>query len=115
MKQKGTVNGFTGALWTGVTTITLARAMEQAIKENLCGLYNLVNNVSISKYDLLVLFNKYFRNNSVTIRKDDNFKLDKSLRSKRTDFSFVVPSYEQMVREMKEWVDAHSDFYPHYK
>jgi len=115
MKQKGTINGFTGALWTGVTTITLARAMEKAIEENLCGLYNLVNNVSISKYDLLVLFNHYFRNNGVTIRKDDDLSLDKSLRSKRKDFSFVVPSYEQMVQEMKEWVDAHSDLYPHYK
>ncbi|PKN95908.1 MAG: hypothetical protein CVU43_23455 [Chloroflexi bacterium HGW-Chloroflexi-5] len=89
--------------------------MEKAIEENLCGLYNLVNNVSISKYDLLVLFNQYFRNNGVAIRKDGDLKLDKSLRSKRKDFSFVVPSYEQMVQEMKEWVDAHSDLYPHYK
>jgi len=115
MKQNGTIKGFTGALWTGVTTLTLAKAMEKAIKENLCGLYNLVNNVSISKYDLLVLFNKFFRNNSLIIQKNDDLKLDKSLRSTRTDFSFVVPSYEQMVQEMKEWVDAHPNFYPHYK
>ena len=115
MKQNGTIKGFTGALWTGVTTLTLAKAMEKAIKENLCGLYNLVNNVSISKYDLLVLFNKFFRNNSLIIQKNDDLKLDKSLRSTRTDFSFVVPSYEQMVQEMKEWVDAHPNLYPHYK
>ena len=115
MKQNGTIKGFTGALWTGVTTLTLAKAMEKAIKENLCGLYNLVNNVSISKYDLLVLFNKFFRNNSLIIQKNDDLKLDKSLRSSRTDFSFVVPSYEQMVKEMKEWVDAHPNLYPHYK
>src|SRR5664280_538581 len=43
MKQEGTVKGFTCALWTGVTTLTLAKAMEKAIEENLCGLYNLVN------------------------------------------------------------------------
>ena len=115
MKQNGTIKGFTGALWTGVTTLTLAKAMEKAIKENLCGLYNLVNNVSISKYDLLVLFNKFFRNNSLIIQRNDDLKLDKSLRSTRTDFSFVVPSYEQMVQEMKEWVDAHPNLYPHYK
>ena len=115
MKQKGTIKGFTGALWTGVTTLTLAKAMDKAIEENLCGLYNLVNNVSISKYDLLVLFNKYFRNNSLTILKNDDFKLDKSLRSTRKDFSFAVPSYEQMVQEMKEWVAAHSNLYPHYQ
>jgi len=115
MKQNGTIEGFTCALWTGVTTLTLAKAMENAIKENLCGLYNLVNNVSISKYDLLVLFNKYFRNNSLTILKNDDLKLDKSLRNTRKDFSFVVPSYERMVQEMKEWVDAHPNLYPHYK
>ena len=115
MKQYGTIKGFTCALWTGVTTLTLAKAMEKAMEENLCGLYNLVNNVSISKYDLLVLFNKYFRNNSLTILKDDDLKLDKSLRNTRKDFSFVVPSYDKMVQEMKEWVDSHTNLYPHYQ
>jgi dTDP-4-dehydrorhamnose reductase len=115
MKQNGTIQGFTGALWTGVTTLTLAKAMEKAIEVNLCGLYNLVNNVSISKYDLLVLFNKYFRNNNLTILKNDDLKLDKSLRNTRNDFSFVVPPYAQMVQEMKEWVIGHPNLYPHYK
>lgn len=115
MKQTGTIHGFTGALWTGVTTLTLAKAMEKAIEENLCGLYNLVNNDVISKHDLLVLFNKYFRNNSLTILKNDDLHLDKSLRNTRKDFSFAVPSYERMVQEMKEWVDAHPTLYPHYQ
>jgi len=48
MKQKDEVSGYTGAIWTGVTTLTLAKAMEAAIKENLTGLYNLVNNQSIN-------------------------------------------------------------------
>ena len=115
MKQTGTIHGFTGALWTGVTTLTLAKAMKKATEENLCGLYNLVNNDVISKHDLLVLFNKYFRNNSLTILKNDDLRLDKSLRNTRKDFSFVVPSYERMVQEMKEWVDAHPTLYPHYQ
>lgn len=114
MKQKGEVNGFSGAIWTGVTTLTLAKAMEQAIKEDITGLYNLVNNESISKYDLLCLFNKYFKNNKVIINKSDSLKLDKSLRSKRDNFSFAVPSYEQMIKEMSEWVDNHKNLYPHY-
>jgi len=115
MKQKGTIRGFTGALWTGVTTLTLARAMEKAMEDDLCGLYNLVNNESISKYDLLVLFNRYFRNDSVKILQSDDPKLDKSLRNTRKDFTFVVPSYEQMIQEIKAWVDAHPDLYPHYQ
>lgn len=114
MKQKGTICGYTGAIWTGVTTLTLAKAMEQAMKENLSGLYNLVNNTSISKYDLLQLFNNHFRNNEIEINKSDSLKLDKSLRRKRTDFSFEVPSYEQMVMEMKEWINSHLDLYPSY-
>ncbi|PKP51749.1 MAG: NAD(P)-dependent oxidoreductase [Bacteroidetes bacterium HGW-Bacteroidetes-1] len=114
MKQNSEVNGYTGALWTGVTTLTLAKAMERAIQENLCGLYNLVNNFSISKYELLSLFNKHFRNNYTTIHESDQLQLDKSLRNSRTDFSFVVPSYEQMIIEMKEWIEAHPQLYPHY-
>lgn len=114
MKQEGEVGGYTGAIWTGVTTYTLAKAMEQALKENLTGLYNLVNNESINKYNLLGLFNKYFRAGEVKINPNDKLQLDKSLRCKREDFSFVVPSYEQQVKEMREWVDAHPSLYPHY-
>jgi dTDP-4-dehydrorhamnose reductase len=115
MKQKGSIDGYTGALWTGVTTLTLAKAMEKAIESNLSGLYNLVNNESISKFDLLVLFNKYFRNNSLEIKKNDLLKIDKSLSNTRTDFTFVVPPYEQMIYEMKECIDSHSYLYSHYK
>ena len=114
MKQNGPINGFTGAIWTGVTTLTLAKAMEQAIKENLTGLYNLVNNESINKFDLCGLFNKYFRNGNVQINPSDKLQLDKSLRHRRTDFSFVVPSYEQQIKEMADWVNTHKEYYPHY-
>lgn len=114
MKQEGPINGFTGAIWTGVTTLTLAKAMEQAMKENLTGLYNLVNNESISKFDLCRLFNKYFRDGKVEINPSDKLQLDKSLRHRRTDFSFIVPSYEQQIKEMAEWVNAHKNIYPHY-
>lgn len=115
MKQEGTINGYTGAIWTGVTTLTLAKAMEKAIEDNLCGLYNLVNNESISKYDLLHLFNKHFNDNQVIIEKQESLQLDKSLRNTREDFIFKVPSYEQMILEMKEWVDNHKAIYPHYE
>lgn len=114
MKQQGSISGYTGAIWTGVTTLTLAKAMEQALNENLTGLYNLVNNDSISKYDLLQLFNKYFRNGEIEILPSDKLQLDKTLHRLRNDFSFVVPSYEQQVAEMRDWVYSHKDIYPHY-
>lgn len=114
MKQEGPIGGFTGAIWTGVTTYTLAQAMEAALNENLTGLYNLVNNTSINKFDLCSLFNKYFRAGKVEINPNDKLQLDKTLKCTRTDFSFRVPSYEQQIKDMREWVDAHLSLYPHY-
>jgi dTDP-4-dehydrorhamnose reductase len=114
MKQEGQVNGFTKTLWTGVTTLTLAKAMEQALKENLTGLYNLVNNETISKYELLKLLNIYMKDEQIEILPSEKLSLDKSLINNRTDFSFKVPSYETMIVEMKEWIDNHKALYPHY-
>ena len=114
MKQEGPIGGFTGAIWTGVTTYTLAQAMEAALKENLTGLYNLVNNTSINKFDLCSLFNKYFRAGEVEINPNYKLQLDKTLKCTRTDFSFHVPSYEQQIKDMREWSDAHPSLYPHY-
>ena len=88
--------------------------MESALNENLTGLYNLVNNVSISKFDLCSLFNKYFRASEVEIYPNDILQLDKTLKCTRTDFSFRVPSYEEQIKEMRQWVDAHPSLYPHY-
>lgn len=114
MKQENQISGFTKAMWTGVTTLTLAKAMERALQENLTGLYNLVNNEVISKYELLILFNKYMRNNEIEILPSEDVSVDKSLVNSRTDFSFTVPSYEGMIIEMKEWIEKHKCLYPHY-
>jgi len=114
MKQNGTINGYTKAIWTGVTTLTLAKAMERAAIENLTGIYNLVNNKSISKFDLLGLFNKHMRDEMITILPSEAVNLNKSLVNNRKNFSFKVPSYEQMVIKMKEWIYSHKELYPHY-
>lgn len=114
MKQRGEIYGYKKAIWTGVTTLTLAKAMEQAVNENLTGLYNLVNNESINKYEMLNLFNKYFKSNSLIINKSDTVDLNKSLVNTRTDFDFIVPSYEEMIKDMKEWIETHKELYPHY-
>lgn len=115
MKQRGTINGYTKAIWTGVTTLTLAKAMEKAVEEKLTGLYHLVNNTTISKFDLLNLFNKYLRNNQIEIVPSDALISDKSLINTRSDFSFVVPDYEEMVVEMKNWIIKYKKLYPHYE
>lgn len=114
MKQEGEVKGFTKAIWTGVTTLTLAKAMEKAIEEDLTGLYNLVNNKNISKFEMLRIFNKHMKNGSISILPSEAVALDKSLVNNRKDFTFAVPSYEQMIAEMNEWIESHKELYPHY-
>ena len=114
MKQNDTIHGYTGAIWSGVTTLTLAKAVEKAATEKITGIYHLVNNSNISKYALLKLFNQYFKTNSVNIIPSDTIKLDKTLQNTRQDFKFTVPSYEQMIIEMKDWIHRHKNLYPHY-
>lgn len=109
MNQQGTAGGFDKVIWTGVTTIELAKAIEKALKNNLTGLRHVVNNESVDKYTLLSLFKQYF-NKDIEIEKKSDYVSDKSLR-RTTDFDFDVPSYDQMVREMSEWVSAHAEFY----
>lgn len=114
MNQSGDLQGYQKAIWTGVTTLTLAKAMEQAIIEDLTGIYNLVNNETINKYEMLSMFNKHMKDSILKISPSDTVSADKSLVNTREDFSFVVPSYEDMIIEMKEWIYSHKEFYPHY-
>ena len=114
MKQNSPISGYTKTMWTGQTTLQLAKTMEVAAKEKASGLYNMVPDHSISKYDLLQLFNKYLRNNTIQISPVDGINADKSLKRTRFDFSYVIPDYEVMVSELAEWVIRHKDMYPHY-
>lgn len=115
MLQQKPIHGYTNAIWTGVTTVTLARAIERAIREDLRGLYHLVNNAKISKYELLNMFNSLFRDKTISIIPDEDISYDKSLINSREDFSFVVPGYQNMLEEMWQWVEDHRVLYPHYK
>lgn len=114
MQQSGTINGYTKAMWTGQTTLQLAKTMEAAAKERAHGLYNTVPDHSISKYDLLQLFNHYLRGDSLTIQPIDGVNADKSLKRTRYDFGYLIPNYDTMVRELAEWVNSHKTMYPYY-
>jgi dTDP-4-dehydrorhamnose reductase len=109
MNQNTETNGFDKVIWTGVTTVEFAKAMEKAIKNNLTGLRHVVNNEKIDKYSLLNLFKKHFNKDIIINRKSD-YVSDKSL-VRTTDFDFEVPSYDDMVKEMSEWVTNHNELY----
>lgn len=114
MKQQGTTNGYTKALWNGVTTIELSKAIDAAIKQDLSGLYHLTPNGKINKFELLRLFQREFGKKSVEIVPFDNYVVDKTLINTRTDFDYVIPTYPEMIKEMALWVNEHKRLY-HYE
>lgn len=114
LQQQGVVRGYARAIWAGVTTITLARAIEWALEKQVTGLYHLVNNQTVSKLDLLRLFNHHLRADTIVIQPSDDLIVDKSLLNRRPGLTFEVPDYANMVDEMAGWVATHSALYPHY-
>ena len=115
LQQQGEVNGYTAAMWTGLTTLELAKVMEAAAKERAHGLYNMVPETSISKYKLLCLFNEHLRVEKIMIHQAYAIAIDKSLKRMKWDFSYKVPDYNDMIIELGEWMKDHKELYPHYR
>ena len=115
MRQEGPVKGFAGAMWTGVTTVELSKAIEVAAAEGASGLVNLVPDEPISKFDLLRLFNEHMRGGTVEIVPSDELMLDKTLVRSGDGLPFRAAPYEKQVEEMAVWIEAHAALYPHYR
>jgi len=113
MNQSDSVSGFTKAIWSGVTTIELAKAVKWSIENNITGLYHITNNHPINKNELLKLFNKY-TNKGVKIIPVDGNKSDKSFIDTRRLINYQIPSYDQMVMEMVGLIINNKNLYAQY-
>ena len=100
------LKGFSKAFWSGITTVELAEVLKWAIEENVVGLKQIAPHHKINKFDLLQLFNEIFRENKLTIIEDDHYKVDKSLLSTVTKYTYNVPEFREMLIEMKEWIKS---------
>lgn len=114
MKQEGYVHGYTKVMWTGLTSLELARVIEKAVQEKASGLINMVPDTFISKYELLTLFNKYLKGDGIKIVPSDKVVLDKTLVRTNNSFHYRVPNYEMMVSDLAHWIRDHKYLYPHY-
>ena len=115
LQQHDKVKGYKNAIWTGQTTLQLAKTMEHAAIQHVHGLYNMVPDTSISKYDMLLLFNKYLRSDPIEVIPEENFKIDKSLvRTRFEGFSYKIPDYETQIKELGNWMRDHKELYPQY-
>src|SRR6266699_1869077 len=102
LSQRGRVKGFARAIYTGFTTLEMARILENVLVAHpkAHGLWH-VSSEPISKYDLLCLLRKYFALD-ITVERDNEFVCDRSLVSDRfrKQFSYHPPSWDQMIKEL---------------
>jgi dTDP-4-dehydrorhamnose reductase len=98
----GSVRGFTRAVFSGVTTIEMARILGEVVErhQDLAGLYHVAAE-PITKYDLLMLLNEVF-GAGVMIAADDSLSVDRSLdaTSFRAATGLVPPPWPEMIAEL---------------
>lgn len=107
MNQSEAISGYTKSIWSGVTTIELAKAVECSIRRDITGLHHVTNNLSINKFDLLNLFKKH-TGKDINISPIDGKKSDKSFIDTRGLFDFEIPTYDLMIAEMIELMKNNS-------
>ena len=113
MTQSGSISGYTRVIWSGVTTLELAKATLWCIENKITGLYHITNNDSICKYDLLKLFKKY-TGKEIDIIPIDGKELDKSFIDTRKLIDYKIPSYDQMVVDMTNLIRSNKVLYSQY-
>jgi dTDP-4-dehydrorhamnose reductase len=100
------INGYRNHYWNGVTTLYLAEIIKKIIDEDLykTGTYHIHSPNSVSKYELLKIFNEVYNLNIVLNKIDANEKIDRTLFS-INDLSSIVctKKIEEQVLEMKDF------------
>ena len=112
-KKKDIVNGYTNVIYSGITTLQMAYFINEIIFKfpNMNGLFNVASK-PITKYDLLILLNKHFNNQSIII-KDETYISKKNLLAQKfyNTTNFCIPEWEDMIIELKKDSDTN---YKHY-
>jgi dTDP-4-dehydrorhamnose reductase len=102
MSQKGSVQGFKNAIFSGFTTLELSRIIERILTEypEKGGLYH-VSSDPISKFDLLTLIKREM-GLRIEIIPTEEPRLDRSLDSTkfRKEFDYTPPTWEEMIEEL---------------
>ena len=109
------LNGFTNHLWNGVTTLQFARICEGIISSglDLGNLHHIVPFGSVTKYELLDLFRRYFDRDDIVIStaKGDQI-IDRTLLTNNSDINNNIwtsagylnpPTIKGMIEELSDF------------
>jgi dTDP-4-dehydrorhamnose reductase len=104
LAQRGTIRGFTNAIYSGLTTLELSRVIQLLLERfpEAQGLYH-VSTEPISKHDLLAMIRDRL-GLEIAIVPDPSFRCDRSLNSDRfrTAFGYTPPSWPTLVAELAD-------------
>jgi dTDP-4-dehydrorhamnose reductase len=102
LAQKGSVRGYTRAIFSGVPTVELARIVGDVVipRPELSGLYHVAAQ-PISKYDLLKLVAEIYEK-QIEITPFDDFVIDRSLDASRFNAAtgYRAPDWRELVSSM---------------
>ena len=107
MAQQKEVHGYRKVIWTGVTTLELAKFIDYAVEKEIKGLFHLASE-KISKYDLLLLINQVFQK-GIFVAPDDILVCDRSLKTIRKDVEYQIPIHREMLEDLRTWMAQHSN------
>ena len=103
LNQKGTVPGYTNAIFSGLPTIETARVIRDHVLPNsdISGVYHL-SAAPIAKRDLLALVSEIY-GHVVEIADNCSVVIDRSLDSTRFQLAvgYTPPSWPELIRSMK--------------
>jgi dTDP-4-dehydrorhamnose reductase len=100
LSQKGEVNGYTKAIFSGLSTAELSRAIIKLLDKGVGGLLN-VGTDKIDKYSLLNIVKNEFKRDDIVIHPHDKFVCDRSLDiTKMRKLGIQTKNYREMVKEM---------------
>ena len=106
--QEKPVKGFSKAIFSGVTTLELARLIKNILltEPYLAGLYH-VSSSPIDKYSLLTLVAKIY-NKKIAITEDESLVIDRSLSSEKLKkaIRYSSPSWEKMLIDLYRFYSA---------
>lgn len=103
LSQERSAFGYTNVMWSGVTTLELAKFIEYIINENIemSGLLHL-HSERTSKYNLLKMISSVWEKYIDIVAKDEPI-LDKSLISVRNDCDYKVPHLLRQITALYSW------------
>jgi dTDP-4-dehydrorhamnose reductase len=100
LSQTGEVNGYTKAIFSGLSTAELSRIIIKLIDKKIEGLLN-VGTDKIDKFSLLNIVKHEFCREDITINPYEKFSCDRSLDiTTMRKLGTSTKSYREMIREM---------------